>query len=253
MKDLCWSTAEVLLNSRPSPSEIFIDGWLIRVAGGPVRRTNSVSPMRHRTSDFYRIVLQAENIYSRLQRPSIFKVYSFDDAIETVLADRNYLPQGQSRVLQADLKHRSTQSPPNITIDPGYPTEAWLHGWREINGAVLGDASDSSFLNAVRSLILPSAFVSCWYENRPVSLAYGVIHRDTVSLEAVCTHPAHRGRGYARNVVSGVMSWAYGLGCSQACLAVEADNTYALQLYHGLGYNRELYQYHYRRRDLDNG
>ncbi len=246
MDDFSWTVAETLMNARPCPAEVYLDGWILRASGGPVRRTNSVNSTPRRNENFDMIILGAETIYHRLGQASIFKVLSFDAAIDGTLAERGYRAEGLSHVLLADLDGEPPSS--GITVDRDRPSAAWLEAWRTINRVETGGLTEAAFLAAIGNLVLPAAFALRRVDGEPVSLAYGVTHRGLLTLEAVGTHPDHRGRGYARDVVSSLMQWARGSGLQQACLAVEAGNAPALKLYRSLGFDRELYRYHYRRR-----
>jgi ribosomal protein S18 acetylase RimI-like enzyme len=55
-----------------------------------------------------------------------------------------------------------------------------------------------------------------------------------------------RRKGFSRATLSGHLSWAKTKGASGACLQVVADNTPAVNLYEAMGFNQELYRYHYR-------
>lgn len=252
MNDFNWTVAETLMNARPCPAEVHMDGWIVRASGGPVRRTNSVHSTRQRTGDFDAVIAAAETVYGRLGQDSIFKVLSFDNAIDKTLEERGYGAEGRTRVLHADIDAGLVDRPSagTLTLDTNRPSTAWLEAWREINRIEKGSAADKAFLAATGNLALPSAFVLRRAGDLPVSLAYGVMHRGLLTLEAVGTHPDHRGRGYAREVVSALMRWGHKAGSQQACLAVEADNAPAVKLYASLGFERELYRYHYRRHAL---
>ena len=65
-------------------------------------------------------------------------------------------------------------------------------------------------------------------------------------LFEIATHPAERGKGFARRIVLSALKWARLRGARQAWLQVEADNRPARRLYEAIGF-REVYRYHYRR------
>ena len=73
--------------------------------------------------------------------------------------------------------------------------------------------------------------------------------RGMAEIGLICVHPAHRGHGYGRSIVRGLMGWAGAMGCRDAYLQVEQGNAVAINLYAGLGF-RPLYEYETRIRDV---
>ena len=63
------------------------------------------------------------------------------------------------------------------------------------------------------------------------------------------TDPALRRSGLSRRAIATVLAWARDrAGAEGACLPVIATNLPARALYQQLGFDTELYRYHYRRR-----
>ncbi|MEF2073622.1 GNAT family N-acetyltransferase [Consotaella aegiceratis] len=244
---LCWRIEEACWNGRPSPVEAYFDGWLIRASGGPVRRTNSVNATRQATKDFASVITEAERVYDGLGRPTIFKVPSFANDIDDALASRGYAVLAESKVLLAPLQRTMTE-PEDIEIDTGPPGDEWIEAWSVMEGPASAIAVEA-FRRSVDSIVLPTAFACVRVDDRIVSVAYGVVHRGLIVLEAVATHPDFRGRSYASRTVSGLLAWGNRQGAYDACLAVMADNPPALALYRSLGFSREAYTYYYRRRE----
>jgi ribosomal protein S18 acetylase RimI-like enzyme len=67
-----------------------------------------------------------------------------------------------------------------------------------------------------------------------------------VSLQWVATDPARRREGLSRATLSDLLMWAERRGAEGACLQVLAANRPAVKLYESMGFERELYRYHYR-------
>jgi ribosomal protein S18 acetylase RimI-like enzyme len=94
---------------------------------------------------------------------------------------------------------------------------------------------------------LPVAFAAARNgEGQIVSVAYGAVHDRLVSLQWVATDPALRRKGFSRATLSSLLCWAKAKGATGACLQVVAANTPAVNLYEAMGFNQELYRYHYR-------
>ncbi|MCE7026496.1 GNAT family N-acetyltransferase [Jiella avicenniae] len=245
--ELCWRVEEACRNARPSPVEIEIDGWLLRAAGGPVRRINCVSPPRRRAADPVAILPEVEAIYAKLGRPAIFRVPSLVRGIDAPLEERGYGLQAPTRVLYTDLARRPRTSNPAVELVDAVG-EDWIAAFTTI-GAASAEAV-ATFRQSVGCIVLPKRFAGLRIGDSLAAIAYGVIHRGLMVVEAVATHPAHRQRGHAGAVLDALMSWAVESGARGACLAVVSDNEPALALYRSLGFRRELYRYHYRRNDI---
>ncbi len=240
-----WHVEEVGLNVRPSPVETYQDGWSIRAAGGTVRRTNCISPTPYRSADFASVLAAGEAMYRRLGRPTIVKVLSIGDDVEGMLADRGYAIEAPSQVrLAPDIAGRSRSGA--VAVDTGNVPADWIEAWMAFGGSRPG----GSFLSASLSTLLsPVAYASYRQKGEIVALAYGIIHRGILGIDAVATRPDVRGRGLAGQVVSSLQHWAHQNKAAAACLSVLADNPAAHALYRRTGFVRHLYDYHYRLRD----
>ncbi|MGT2480134.1 GNAT family N-acetyltransferase [Methylobacterium oryzae CBMB20] len=73
-----------------------------------------------------------------------------------------------------------------------------------------------------------------------------MLDRELMVIEAVATPEPLRGRGHARRAVGALLGWGRAAGARAACLQVVAANAPARALYRTLGFERELYRYHYR-------
>ncbi len=93
---------------------------------------------------------------------------------------------------------------------------------------------------------LPRAFAAAAAEGGIGAIAFGVLDRELMVIEAVATPEPLRGRGHARRAVGALLRWGRAEGARAACLQVVAANTPARALYRTLGFEHELYRYHYR-------
>ena len=246
-EEFLWRVEEACFNARPSPVEVRFDGWIIRASGGPTRRTNSTQPTAQRTRDVGGLIETAERVYGAFGRSALFKIPTIADEIDSELASRGYREEGESKVLLASLDEARGESSPAETVS-GRASEEWLAAWATIAGPASVDATDA-LRASTAGIVLPKAFGCRKVDGQPVSIAYGVVHRGLMVVEAVATHDNHQGRGYASQVVGGLMEWGRASGAYHACLSVLAANAPALALYRSLGFDRELYRYHYRRKE----
>jgi len=97
----------------------------------------------------------------------------------------------------------------------------------------------------IEKVRLPAAFASWLVEGEAVAFGMSVAERGMAEIGLICVHPGHRGHGYGRKIVQGLMGWAAAMDCHSAYLQVEQSNAVAINLYGSLGF-RELYQYETR-------
>lgn len=164
-------------------------------------------------------------------------------AVDGFLASRDYVPIARTRTLLANLGSTHQPADPAVTLADA-PDAAWFDAHLALNGFASDDMP--AFRETVGAIKDTAAFATYRRDGRIAAQAYGVVVDDFLVLEAVVTDPAHRRQGLARQTVSALMRWAGDQGARFACLQVLADNAPALALYRGLGFERELYRYHYR-------
>ena len=240
--DLAWTIEEACLNAWPSPRQVLLDGWLLRASGGATRRTNSVNPLRFGPRDPTPILDQAEALYATLGQAAIFRVPSLVPEMEAALERHAYAASGGTITLFADLAEASGAARSiELTADP---TTEWLAARAALNPA--SAAARHRYDAIIESLLVPALFAARRVGGEIVAVAFGVLHRKLLVIEAVATHPDHRRRGYGREIVAGLMAAARSAGAEGAALQVLVDNPAARSLYDGLGFRREVYRYHYR-------
>jgi ribosomal protein S18 acetylase RimI-like enzyme len=136
-------------------------------------------------------------------------------------------------------------SPRSIEICEGAPTEEWLKAHETFCGRP--PPKDDTRRRLLDLVALPIAFAAARDANdRIVSVAYGAIHDRLVSLQWVATDPARRREGLSRATLLDLLMWAERRGAQGACLQVLAANRPAVKLYESMGFEKELYRYHYR-------
>ncbi|AWN37225.1 GNAT family N-acetyltransferase [Methylobacterium radiodurans] len=245
--DLAWRVEEACRNAWPAPREAHLGGWLLRAAGGPTRRTNAVNPLRGPRAGPEAAVAACEAVFRGLGRLALFRIVSLAPELDPALARQGYAAEGASLTLVADLAGDLAElgaSEDRVSLAEA-PDAAWLAFRAAVN------RSDPEAERAYRAMhgaiLLPRACATLCIDGAIAAQAYGVLDGDLVVIESVATEEACRGRGYSRRVVSALMRWGRSRGATAACLQVVADNAPARALYAGLGFDREVSRYHYRR------
>ena len=240
---------EACLNGWPALRDVVFDGWLIRLADGHTRRTNSVNLLSVGALPLDHKIRYCETVYAAQGQPTIFCIPAHaDPALSRALDERGYgPPEDESCVLFADLAEAALGQTGDVVLKEGFPEEAWLNTLARLHQQ--SEAVQGIHRRILKSLSVPAIFAAVRSDvGRPGALAFGAVHDGIVCVNSVVTDPAVRRQGLGRKAVSAVLAWAKERqGAAGACLAVVADNTPAIALYKSLGFRREVYRYHYRR------
>jgi ribosomal protein S18 acetylase RimI-like enzyme len=249
MPDMTAQIEETCRNAWPALKEVHYDGWLIRLADGATRRTNSVNVVGKGRKPLAEKIAYAEAIYRAHGQPSYFRVLSHaDPALDDALDARGYRAEDETVTLHMDFRKRPPPKPDaaiSIDIHEMRPTKAWLEAHRVHSRRTPEDAAK---LHAVLGVIAVPAFFAeaCDADGHIASVAFCGIHNAVACIQWVVTDPAQRQQGLSRATLSALLNRAQGAGATGACLQVLAANAPAIRLYEGLGFAKELYRYHYR-------
>ena len=254
--ELAARVEDVCLNAWPALQEIHYDGWLIRLADGQTRRTNSVNALYPGSRPLGEKIDYCESIYQAHGLPTCFRVLSGTgpELVETLIA-RGYRGEGETRTLF--MSFAEYPPPPRlayeIELEPHAPSGEWMSARLRLVGEKPGERSKIEKI--LQQIALPAVFAALRDESGTIrSLAKGAVHDGIVCLNMVATDPDYLRRGFSRACLGAIMRWARDeCGATGACLQVLATNTPAIALYQGLGLVHELYRYHYLLRDVDGG
>ncbi len=242
---------EVCLNAWPALQEIHYDGWLIRLADGQTRRTNSVNILSEGRLPDEAKVAYCEEVYRRHGLPSHFRILSTaGEEMDRLLEHLGYDAQDETSTLFMDFaRHAPTPSRVAVEMTPDAPTAEWLAARARISGQTRSETAKVEKI--LQHLALPATFASVRDDTGIIrSVAKGAVHDGIVCLNLVATDAEHRRRGYSRECLGAILCWAQDAGANGACLQVVSTNTPAISLYRDLGFTQELYRYHYRHRAL---
>lgn len=236
MDRLSASVEEACLNAWPALKEIFYDGWLIRLAEGHTRRTNSVNVIGPGRYDLAEKIAHCEAIYSAHGLPTYFRIRSNDSsALEEALIERGFRAEDETRTLYLDFADTPPVSSDGIEIAE-QPSAEWFAAHERFSGRPAANDLGKRLLDLVA---LPVAFAAARNgEGQIVSVAYGAIHDRLVSLQWVATDPSARRKGFSRATLSSLLCWAKARGATGACLQVVAANTPAVNLYEAMASTR---------------
>ena len=240
---------ETCMNAWPARKEIFYDGWLIRLANGTTRRTNSVNIITQGRRALGEKIAYCEDIYRAHGQPSYFRVLSTGaKELDLALAARGYVKEDETCTLFLNFgRHPPPEPDENVVFDiyEGRPPGGWFDAHRRLSRRSTEEAA--ALHSALDNIAIPALFGQALDEEGEIaSVAFGAIHERMMCLQWVVTEPEQRRRGLSRATLSALLKRGQQMGATGACLQVVAVNLSAIRLYESLGFTCELYRYHYR-------
>ncbi|CDX56968.1 GCN5-related N-acetyltransferase [Mesorhizobium plurifarium] len=246
-EDLSWEVEEACREAWPAALETVALGWMLRRTGGRIRRPNSANPLRGRRGAPERVIDAAEAFYAGHGQAPLFRVPDIAPELELELDRRDYSREGGTIHLYAEIDALQGNSDGDITVSAA-PSERWFEARFRTGG--YDDAECRIFRHMTSLIVGDRTFVSCERYGQIAAFAFGVIRNGLLVVEVVETDAGFRQQGLGRRTVGGLIGWARRAGARAGCLQVVADNAPARALYASLGFNRELYRYHYRRKTI---
>ena len=245
-EDRNWAVEELCAAAWPALEEETVAGWQLKYAAGVSRRSNSANPTRTAADDLSRVAPAAEAFFRTRGLPSRFRILSFmAPSLDEDLAGRGYGLESGTRTLQATALGNAKQS--GRTHLSASPDHAWIEGVTAAQGRQ--GAEREIYARILALLAVPAIFaVTHNAAGEAASWAFAALTSHGLCIESVATRADQRGKGFAGETVSALMAWGASRGAGAAFLQVQTDNHAAIRVYDRLGFDRELYRYHYRTR-----
>ena len=230
---------ECCFNAWPTITTVYLDGWVVRLADGHTRRSNSASPLHPSSMPLDELITRVEHLF-RVQDlvPAIRLTPLAPAGLETALSRRGWEQQDASVVMRAaqiagDAEHST------ICIAPSADA-AWIDGSMTAYG--YGEAGIYALTRLLPNLALPAAFISVVEDGRTIGWALGVAERGHIGLYDLVVDPAARGRGIGRRMVAALLAYGRAQGAGAAYLQTRENNVAARALYASFGFE-EVYRY----------
>ena len=244
---------ELSLNAWPAVQTLLVGGWIVRFSGGYTRRANSVIPLYPVQGNPGQQIAACEALYRAQGLPVIFKMTSactppdLDDLLEA----RGYAFDAHTSVQLLDLSQTNFTPQGNLTLS-ALPDAEWGAAFQRMHH-LEGETAQKHA--RILAQILPQTCYASLEADTPAGVrsaggeiaacGLGVLQDGYLGLFDIITAEGQRRRGYARQLMAGLLSWGKGQGAHAAYLQVMLNNPPALALYAGLGF-REIYRYWYR-------
>lgn len=236
-----------MLSSWPALAVAFDGDWVIRLADGVTKRSNSVTCLGSENGDLDRRIERIERVYAERDLPAIFRLSPLaSPALDARLDDLGWRRFDETIVMTADLEAVCANLEGGARHDVAIataPDRTWLESCYRIDGA---NAGHLETLTSMLDRLIPKAgYGRIGKADRIDALALVVIDAELSGLFEVLTIQERRRQGLAQTLLHQLFAWSRSEGATVAWLAVVADNLPAVTLYERTGF-REVYRYHYR-------
>lgn len=232
-----------IVNAWPALSTLIVGDWALRFANGYSGRANSATPLVYGAElDDATLDLIAELYRADGLAPSIRLTPLVTDATRAAVLERGYRVKDKSFGQIAPLADIAASEEPELQIE-ARPSLEWIAGVAALQSGIKTHVGNLAAI--VERVRLPAAFATWLVEGEAVAFGMSVAERGMAEIGLICVHPGHRGHGFGRRIVRGLMGWAGAMSCHSAYLQVEQSNAVAINLYGSLGF-RTLYQYETR-------
>jgi len=236
---------ELTMNAWPSLQTIFLDGWIIRIAGGYTKRANSINPIYSFENNLDEKNKYCENVYRKNKLPVVYKIIECEEQIiiDKRLEELNYNKIDLTSVQIINNLNHQNYNIGKVIFDNEF-TDDWKNCFyccANIKNNEIIDIIESMLKNIKHDIINvykieKGTFIGC---------GFGVIEKDFIGLFDIIVNEEFRGKGYGKELVESILSKVKETGVKKAYLSVVNNNLIAKNLYEKLGF-KEIYKYWYR-------
>lgn len=238
---------ELTMNAWPSIQTMFLDGWVLRMANGYTKRSNSIIPLYSFENDINKKIEYCETIYSKNNLPVIFKIAGCNEheKIDNALEKLGYENIDLTSVQICDKFNPLKNEFNNIIVNDNFTTE-WKNCFYECN-----KIKDLNIIKTIKTMLnnIKNDIIAVYKKDNDkyIGCGYGVIEKGFVGLFDIIVKKEYRGNGYGKEIVETILNEASKQEIEKSYLCVVDNNTLAKNLYEKLGF-KEIYKYWYRKK-----
>lgn len=219
----------MLMRTWPAIEERIYDGWVLRFSKGYTKRSNCINPLYESYFELEEKFEYCKKIYEEKGLPIIYKIIDTEVSIvvDEFLKNKGLAQKDMVTVKEINLTNVD-YSPKNINISWGF-NEKWYDFYVKENK-----------LNAEEKIILKNLLIKNDKNNvyvykvensEIIAVAMGSVEKNKIGIFNVYVKDTHRKKGYATEILEGLLVEARKINVEKAYLQVMETNEKALKLY----------------------
>ena len=238
---------ELTMNAWPSIQTMFFEGWILRMANGYTKRSNSINPIYTFDNDIHRKIKYCEKIYQENNLPTIFKILECNEhkEIDQILEKLNY-EKIDIVSLQICTDIRQKDYIQNKAIVNNKFSADWKNCFYECY-----EIDDLKRIETIEIMLnnIKLDLITVYIKENGILIGcgYGVIEKGYVGLFDIIVKKEYRGKSYGKEIVKTILFKASEQGAEKAHLMVLDNNIIAKNLYAKLGF-KEKYKCWFRKK-----
>lgn len=224
----------MLMRTWPAIEERIYDGWVLRFSKGYTKRSNCINPLYESYFELEEKFEYCKKIYEEKGLPIIYKIIDTEVSIvvDEFLKNKGLAQKDMVTVKEINLTNVD-YSPKNINISWGF-NEKWYDFYVKENK-----------LNAEEKIILKNLLIKNDKNNvyvykvensEIIAVAMGSVEKNKIGIFNVYVKDTHRKKGYATEILEGLLVEARKINVEKAYLQVMETNEKAVKLYKKMGF-----------------
>lgn len=235
---------EISMNAWPTLQTIHYDGWIIRLAEGVTKRSNSVNLLYESKIDIHTKLDFCEKLYKSRNIPVCFKLTEIAQPkdIEKILYSRGYKRELDLSVQIMNINTLINNFDKEVRISE-ITDDSWLDSYLKMNQMDL--SCQSEYKSILGQIIFPKCLLTYELNGLIIGCGLGVVEDKYLGLFDIVIDKKYRNQGYGKIIIQNLIKWGTIKGAEIAYLQVLTDNVPAIRMYEKIGF-KEIYKYWYR-------
>ena len=224
----------MLMRTWPALDEKRYDGWILRFSEGYTKRSNCINPLYESYFELEEKYEYCKKIYEEKKLPIVYKIIDTEVSIvvDEFLKNKGLEKRDMVTVKEIELTNVNYNLK-NINVSWGFNKE-WYDFYVKENK--LNKQEENIFKELLQKNDKNNMYVYKLEENEIIAVAMGVVEKNKIGIFNVYVKDTYRKKGYATEILEGLLVEARKINVEKAYLQVMETNEKALNLYRKMGF-----------------